>query len=366
MAVKGRIQKRKPTAANKIKKIDKDLLSSQFSQQQNSQSQYIKTPVRKNIAPNALVGKNQSIFSPDKKEEEFIESQRFEPSDSKSEDDSDGSREEDTSSDDSDSINDSNDSDDLMEIGEEEFSKASSSRLRDYTAPLNTKNWQPLPAQVHMELSNLLHLLIPSTTNDEEEKIAKSLETEIVRPLVKKFSTICLPPLHKSIKNKLQQQRTSGEFNLSYLHQEQMRLSQGYDINSKQLDMLSLQLVKEKEMLDTEKKYVRDLKDKVKLWQKNKSARIDRLKTLLGSEFTEVKEILDSKASGLNGVDDIDLVLSSEPEIDYNDAELGLNDKTSKKLKSLNKKLIQTNKTNKSATEMQMALQQLLNILKNK
>ncbi|TID13157.1 hypothetical protein CANINC_005013 [Pichia inconspicua] len=362
MPVKGRIQKKKPTAANKIKKIDKDLLSSQFSQQQNTQSQqYIKTPVRRNIAPNALVGKNQSIFSPDKKENEL--SDRSDDGSNLEEDDSGKTDEEESDNTESSSETDGNDSDDIMEIGEEEYTKTSLNKLKDYTAPLNTNNWQPLPQQMHHELSNLLHLLIPVTTDNQDEKIAKVLEADIVKPLVKKFSTIRLPPLQRNVRNKLQQLRASGEFNLSYLHQEQMRLSQGYDINSKQLDMLSLQLIKEKDMLETEKKYVAELKGKVKQWQKNKSARIERLKTLLGAEFTEMRHLLDSRASGLDGVDDIDLVLSSdtEPE-DYHDTEV--NDKTSKKLKTLNKKLIQTNKANKSAAEMQMALEQLLNILK--
>lgn len=362
MAAQRRTQKKKPTAANKIKKIDKDLFSSQFSQQQNSQTQhYIKTPVRKTIAFNALVGKNQSIFSP-VKAEESVSKVYSSPEENSEHDDLSESAE---STDDSDfNGSDDNEFDGLKEIGSKDLSEGIGNRLKNYSVPLNTRNWQPLPPHVYLELYNLLHLLVPPTTTSNDEKIKKVLESEIIKPLAQKFSTISLPPLNRSIKTILEQQRTSGEFNLSYLNQEQLRLSQGYDINSKQLDMLSLQLFKEEEMLELEKKYVRDLKSKVQTWKKNKSTRIDRLKALLGSEFGNIKQLLDIRSSGLNGVDDIDLLLNSDSTDEDDSVDLGLNDKSIKKLNKLNKKLIQANKTNKDAIEMQLALQHLLNTFK--
>ena len=213
-------------------------------------------------------------------------------------------------------------SSDIEEVSDSEINKKRSNdeltesdkpkkvkKLTNYNVPLNTKNWQQLPPQVHSELSTLLHLLIPpSLDNAGFQKYSQVLQSEIIEPIIKKFSTVYLPPVHKNTQRILNTSRTSGDFNLTTLHDDQTRLTSAYDINSKQLDMLALQLSKEKEMLATEKKYLSQLKEKSKLWQRRKANRLSRMENQLGPKFSTLSNLLDLRKSGANGADDIDLV----------------------------------------------------------
>jgi hypothetical protein len=362
MVGKSRVKKR-PSAKNKVRKIGKDLLSSQFSQQQSQLiSQYskspkggIQTPVRKTKAPNALVKQNRSIFSPKKPDGSSSDDENVEEYDSISDIEHDNSN-----------VNDADDA--VIEIESDyddkdenqfELSEFNSSKkvnsLTEYSVPLNTRHWQPLPIQVHSELSTLLTLLIPPEVFNLSPSYNKSMEHEIIRPLVKKFGSVYLPSIHKNIYNRIHRQRTSGEFNLKLLHQEQTKLSAGYDINSRQLDMLSLQLLKEKEIMAAEKKYLQELKEKTRSWRSSRDKRLERLKLSLGENFTKITDILGSNSRS-NCADDINLVSESD-ELEENISD---EEEIVKKVQTLNQHLDRLNQSSSEIKRFQSSVRQLL------
>lgn len=370
MARRNRINKARPSANNKIRKLDKDLLSSQFSQSQQIQKQKkhgLQTPLKSNKAPNSLVKPDHTIFSPKKQYED----------DDVSEDEyiSDNS---DIDGDDKDIIEISSSDDEENPIASQtgnpsDESKPSarytSNRLTSYTVPLNAKTWQPLPSSVASELATLLSLLLPPSLEKESEKYKSVIDREIVAPLSKKFQTVYLPRLHQNASQRIFH-NYAGEFNLNTIHQEQIRLVSGYDINSKQLDLLSLQLLKEKEMLDLERKYLRQLKEKVNTWKQNRQKRIDRLKSSLGPEFRSIDESLNAKNSGVDGADDIDMIQDTDNEIVFHDEEKDSGNHNASQaelitlLKEFGNTLDKVDTTNTENREFQIALKQLSNILR--
>lgn len=312
--------KSRPSAKTRVRKIDADLLSSQYLQSQSQSQLQQRTPVRKNATLKAMVSQDQTIFSPVKGNDDVEKVNDYDNEGEEVGSDSGSDSESDSSSEENDVIE--IDSSDIEEVSDSEISKKRSNdeliesdkpkkvkKLTNYNVPLNTKNWQQLPPQVHSELSTLLHLLIPpSLDNAGFQKYSQVLQSEIIEPIIKKFSTVYLPPVHKNTQRILNTSRTSGDFNLTTLHDDQTRLTSAYDINSKQLDMLALQLSKEKEMLATEKKYLSQLKEKSKLWQRRKANRLSRMENQLGPKFSTLSNLLDLRKSGANGADDIDLV----------------------------------------------------------
>jgi hypothetical protein len=366
MSSQPRRKKSKPSAKTRVRKINTDLLSSQLSQSQvlqksperkadifsqsGSQRRALQTPVRRNVAPNSMVKVDQTIFSPIKQPETEI-----------------NGKEDDDSLDESDSGDSENhvievESDSDSGSGSEMERKASAVPpetqrsilpLKKYTVPLNTRNWQPLPPHVHAELSTLLQLLVPPIleTSSDLSKYSDSLQSCIVRPLTRRFGSVYLPPLQKSA------QKMSGDFNLTTLHQEQTKLLSSYDINSKQLDTLKLQLSKEKEMLATEQKYLSQLSEKAKTWKKRKNERMMRLVSELGPKFSAVGQSLDTRSSGLDGADDVDMI------IDNAEHSFEGEEKVSKELKELNKRLQELKDNSSESRAFQVAVQQLLNHL---
>lgn len=355
--------KRRPTAKTKVKKVDLDVLSSQFSQSQQSYSQHIKTPVRKNRALNSLVLPNSTIFSP-RKDEEYSQENAYDSGSGRETEEKqekvDGTDEEVIEVESGSSSEES--SDGLPHKRHTESSKDGFKKpkgLTSYTAPLNTKNWQPLPPQVHSELSTLLNLLIPTSVDDKEEYYAKALESEIIRPLIAKFASVYLPPIQNKSYRQLSNQR-SNEFNLNMLDQEQARLTSSYDINSKQLDMLALQLVKEKEMIAIERGYLKKLKENINTWKTSKNRRLDRLKSELGEKFTNICNSLNAADSGFVGADDIDMVQDTKADTNLDDPDLN------KRLLKLNKYLTNLETHVSPTKDFQESLKQLSNKLQKK
>lgn len=322
--------KKRPSAKTRVRKINKDVLSSQFSQSQIqsqalSQSQtnleprtIARTPVRKNKAPNSLVMPHQTIFSPQKKDGDLID------------DDAQDHEEKSELSDDTDTDLDKQILDDnIIEIessadekntGEKDASE-DSNHVNTYYLPLSTRKWQSLPQQAHSELSTLLHLLSPPSLESAGSIYLKAFEDSLLKPLTDRFANVLLPPVHKNANNVLQQQRqrqrSSTDFNLKTLHQEQTRLNTSYDVNSKQLDTLFLQLLREKEAIATERRFLHQLKGKINRWKKGKEKRLERLKSQLGNDFDDINHILDSRNSGVNSVDDLDMIDDDIDKVSY-------------------------------------------------
>lgn len=346
-------KEKKKSSSKKSKNID--VLSSQYSQRQHSAQKRVFTPIRRTIAPNSLVKSNQSIFSPIKRNNENIEIDEDAQEYESGSDSSDENSVDDDSNDDKIDVSD----DDKSSKPNDDTNSNKMKSLAKYAVPLNTQSWQPLLPQVHSELSILLKLLKPSTLKNGS-KYDKALDSEIINPLINKFKHVYLPPINK-ITSKLQKQRTSGEFNLTILNQEQNRLSIGYDINSKQLDMLTLQLLKEKEMINAERKYLRELKENVKSWKSTKDKKLSRLRSNLGDEYLKISELLDS-TSNTDGADDINLVNSEED----NDSDDDIEDtEFSSKLNDLNEFLAELETDNIDNKQFQSVLRQLLDQLKD-
>lgn len=362
-------RRNRPSAKTKVRKVDKDLLSSQFSQSQiNSQSQKFpnvqRTPQRRNKAPKSLVKQHQTILSPKKKDDEIdedVEEYESNESDNDSYDEHIESEESiieiDSSSDDEPFRKDQkrNENEDTV--------NKTVKPLTTYRTPLNTRNWVPLTEGSHSELSTLLHLLIPPSLDNMDPSYSKSLKNDVIRPLSDKFSTIYLPPIHKYSSKRIT--RSSGDFNINLLYQEQKRLLSSYDINSKQLDTLTLQLLKEKEMLATERKYRNQLKEKVNRWKQNKQKRIDRLKGNLGDSFKNIKDSLDSKNSGMDGADDLDMIEDSatDSENESNETEDAEDEHVVELLTKLNSQIDVLMSSTEGKRKFDLSLKQLLNQL---
>ena len=370
MSSQPRRKKSKPSAKTRVRKINTDLLSSQLSQSQalqkspdrkaetfsqsSSQRRALQTPVRRNVAPNAMVKVDQTIFSPIKQPETDNNGKQDDDSldESDSEDSANHVIEVESDSDSGSGSDPGSDMERKASVVPPETQRAIMP-LKKYTVPLNTRNWQPLPPHVHAELSTLLQLLVPPIleTSSDLSKYSDSLQSCIVRPLTRRFGSVYLPPLQKSA------QKMSGDFNLTTLHQEQTKLLSSYDINSKQLDTLKLQLSKEKEMLATEQKYLSQLSEKAKTWKKRKNERMMRLVSELGPKFSAVGQSLDTRSSGLDGADDVDMI------IDNAEHSFEGEEKVSKELKELNKRLQELEDTSSESRAFQVAVQQLLNHL---
>ncbi|GAV29106.1 hypothetical protein PMKS-002586 [Pichia membranifaciens] len=376
--------KKRPSAKTRVRKIDKDILASQFSQSRalsgSQQSQPSlqsgqQTPRRRRKATNSLVKPHQTIFSPKKRIGETDYSNDS-PSNSElndsDEDEDHGKKKEDYSE-----MNTSSSAEDIgkkVETGSgdpQPEQKNGLKPLTTYTIPLNTNKWQPLPQQVHSELSTLLQLLVPPSLSEMDAVYQVMLEKNVIRPISDKFSTIYLPPIHKYTPKKLQREPGSGDFNLNTLHQDQKRLLSGYDINSKQLDTLVLQLLKEKEMVTTERRYLRQLKEKVNRWKQNKEKRLQRLKSTLGDSFQEISRSIDTRNSGVDGADDLDMIDDSngesddeilEDEAQSNKSSAG-DERVTRLLTKLNEQMKEAEESVDCEDKFQLSLKQLSNQL---
>lgn len=362
-------RRNRPSAKTKVRKVDQDLLSSQFSQSQiSTQSQKFptvqRTPQRRNKAPKSLVKQHQTILSPKKKDDEIedeLEEYESDESDNDVHDENVDSEESiieiESSSDEEPSIKKQKKSDDENTVNN------TIKPLTTYKTPLNTRNWVPLTEGSHAELSTLLHLLIPPSLDDMDSSYTKLLKNDIIRPLSNKFSTIYLPPIHKYSSKRVT--RSSGDFNINLLYQEQKRLLSSYDINTKQLDTLTLQLLKEKEMVATERKYRNQLREKVNRWKQNKQKRIERLKNNLGDSFNDLKNSLDSKNSGVDGADDLDMVEDSEieSENEINNTDDSKDDHVVELLTKLNGQIDDISSFTQGKRKFDVSIKQLLNQL---
>lgn len=371
--------KKRPSAKTRVHKINKDILASQFSQSQTlSQSETNlksgqQTPKRRKKATNSLVKPHQSIFSPKKQTGEAEDDDLHSKRDDDDENKDDGKKEEEASE-----LNTSSSAEDVEKKTETNSESPRPDQkngwkpLTTYTIPLNTKKWQPLPHQVHSELSTLLQLLVPPSLSEIDSVYQEMLEKNVIRPISDKFSTIYLPPIHKYASKKMQREPGSGDFNLNMLHQDQKRLISGYDINSKQLDTLVLQLLKEKEMVTVERKYLRQLKDKVNRWKQKKEKRLQRLKSTLGDSFQEVSKSVDARNSGVDGADDLDMISDAaggesdeeilEDEAQRNKSSSG-DERVTRLLSELNEQMKLAEKSVDSKEKFHLSLKQLLNQL---
>lgn len=379
--------KKRPSAKTRVRKIDKDLLNSQFSQSQTlSQSQTTlkktkngqQTPRRRTKATNSLVKLHQTIFSPKKRLDESGDESGEYSSDLENENNGNKSKQEKEEEPNNDlGLDSSSDEIEKQNIATstspQPDQKDSGNALKTYTVPLNTKKWQPLPQQVHSELSTLLQLLSPPSLDGMSDVYRRKLEDDVILPLSDKFSTIYLPPVHKYLPKKIHRQKGSGDFNLNMLHQDQKRLAPSYDINSKQLDILVLQFLKEKEMAVAERKYLRQLKEKINRWKQHKEKRLERLRSALGDSLKEISQSIDLRNSGVDGADDLDMIDESSNDLDDEIMEEGTSaddhideeERVTVLLSKLRDQMEEAETAEDARNKFEMSLKQLLNQLRN-
>lgn len=308
--------KKRPSARNKVKKIDPELLSSQLF----SQSQPALSKVEKN-------------FNSDESEDE---DNGYDVNDATA------------------NINTTN-----LE------GKKGKNVLTTYSTPLSTRNWQPLPENVHQELSTLLELLTPPLVQQFDEKYSESFSSSIIKPLSQRFSKVYLPAIHRHSNHNLnfsRRLRSSNEFNLAHTHQEHTRLNKSYDINCKQLDTLVLQLAKEKEYIELERKHLRKLKDKIKDWKATKERRMSRLESMLSEDFKNINDMLkDDKNSGVNGADDVDLIDDESNKVVNSKDTRNRDSEIYNQLTALEKILHEKEQHESSKVKLENSIKQLIN-----